>query len=531
MRQALIFAFSTLCIVTYFLTFSGQGLSAGLTHDDLMNLYLSWRAPIEEHLRDIVCFFRFSRSYRPAGALFYRLVFEDFGFNPLPFRIACYALLLANLWLAYALVRRLANSHVAALTVLLYAYHREFWPLYTNTGTCYDLLCFLFYAWAFLYYLRARQRRLPLPWFRVAGWSCLYVLCLNSKEMAVSLPAVIGVFELLASPPASWRPRRLAAWLLREGRVPLTGAALTVAYLAGRIWAPEGLPGMAAYRPELSLAVYLDRARWWLWRVLYDPGWLTPPVAGLLLLLVLVAAARRRSLPLRLSVAWMLIGILPVAFIPQRGLYAAYIPGLGLALCLAVGVEALAKGLARRALRFRDLFVWRADRWPVPAAAPPRRWRPIVTFASVLLALVAVHRLYGRISFHEVNAEARHIGCVYQQLRAGGTVFPGRSRILFLRDPFQESEWASTFLVGLYSRDSTLNVFRADRLIRDFNKNDVLDFDYAFTWEGDRLLACDAGPFRRVSVRDLPDRMRVAVCRAQERPASRDLAGMARCRW
>ena len=311
-------------IAACFLYFAGEGLHADFTHDDLMNLYVSWRVPATDHLRDIALFFRPSGSFRPAGALFYRTLFEGFGFNAAPFRIACYALMLVNLWLAYALARRLAGSRTtAALAALVFAYHGQFWCLYVSTGMCYDLLCFFFYAAAFLYYLKAREGGLPLGWGRVAVWSALYILCLNSKEMAVTLPAIIAVYELLAG-------QRVKAW-----RVPAVGAALTVLFIFGRVTA---MLSNAGYRPSFSARVYLEHAYRFLGYALYDPWWLSPWVAAAIALAVAAYAVWRGSPALRLAVAWMAIGILPVAFIEQRGFDAVYIPALALALAIALGM-------------------------------------------------------------------------------------------------------------------------------------------------------------------------------------------------
>src|SRR5690606_32053249 len=103
-----------------------------------------------------VLFFRPSPTFRPTGSIFYRLLFEGWYFNALPYRIACYGLLLLNLGMAYALVRRISGSRLTAgIAVLLFAYHGRFAGLYCNTGLCYDLFCFFFYTAAFLYYLRA----------------------------------------------------------------------------------------------------------------------------------------------------------------------------------------------------------------------------------------------------------------------------------------------------------------------------------------------------------------------------------------
>ena len=267
-RKLWLHALAAAAIAAYFFWFAGAGLRADFTHDDLMNIHRSWRPPAAEHLRDILLFFRFSHSYRPVGSLFYQALFDQFGFNPLPYRVACYLLLLANLWLSYFLLRRLANSReAAAVAVLLYAYHWRFWPLYFNTGTCYDLLCLFFYALALLYDLRARERGVPLGWSQVAIWACLYVLCLNSKEMAVTLPAMIAVHELLRGRPRCWR-------------VPLVGGALTALFIAGRLAHPDGLAGMEAYRPVFHAEVYADRAYHFLSWALYEPAWLTPAAAA-----------------------------------------------------------------------------------------------------------------------------------------------------------------------------------------------------------------------------------------------------------
>jgi hypothetical protein len=420
-------------IAACFFYFAGEGLRADFTHDDLMNLYVSWRAPAGEHLRDIALFFRPSASYRPAGALFYRALFESFGFNALPFRIACFALMLANLWLAYALLRRLAGSRAtAALATLVFAYHGQFWCLYVNTGMCYDLLCFFFYAAAFLYYLRAREQGLPLGWGRVAVWSALYILCLNSKEMAVTLPVMIAVHELLAG-------ERLAkAW-----RVPAAGAAITALFIFGRVTA---MFSNAGYRPSFGPRVYLEHAYRFLGFALYDPWWLMPWVAAALALAVAAYAAWRGSPALRLAVVWMAIGILPVAFIEQRGLDAVYIPALALALAIALAI--------------------------------PRR-RPAVAFAAVLAVLVLAHHRYGRVDYPVMLAEGHKIRAVYEQMRARR--FPAKSRVLFLQDPFPNDQWSSAFLVYLVSKDRSLQVARADYGAQ--GKHDVV-----LSYEGGRLV-------------------------------------------
>ena len=99
----------------------------------------------------------FSPSYRPLGGLFYRFTFSIFGFNPLPFRMLCFAILIANLYLLYLFLRRLTDSYeIAALAALIACYQARFVDLYYSTGTIYDLLCFFFLFLAFYYYSRVR---------------------------------------------------------------------------------------------------------------------------------------------------------------------------------------------------------------------------------------------------------------------------------------------------------------------------------------------------------------------------------------
>ncbi len=84
------------CICAYFLYFTIEGIGAGFAQDEPMNLYRAWTHSSWEHLRDIVCFWRNSDMFRPAGSAFYRAAYRLFGFDSVPYRIACHLLLLCN---------------------------------------------------------------------------------------------------------------------------------------------------------------------------------------------------------------------------------------------------------------------------------------------------------------------------------------------------------------------------------------------------------------------------------------------------
>jgi len=192
---------------------------------------------------------------------------------------------------------------------------------------CYDLLCFCFYMAAFLYYLRHRHAN----WDKVLIWSILYICCLNSKELGVTLPAVICIYELLRRKPTQWK-----RWIAADGRIAIAGIAINLLFILGRIYGGGGLSMVDGYKPVYRLSVYLARAHHFLSEAFYNPHWLTP-LAALLLFFVLAAMALwSRWFPFRFAVAWMPVAILPVAFIPERGLDSATIAALGLAMAIAL---------------------------------------------------------------------------------------------------------------------------------------------------------------------------------------------------
>jgi hypothetical protein len=265
-------------------------------------------------------------------------------------------------------------------------------------------------------------------------------------------------------------------------------------FILGRIAGREGLASAGGYGLVMGFSEYLERARYFLGQALYEPEWLTPAVAAVIGVVLLAVAVGWRSLPVRLSVAWMLIGILPVAFISQRELHAAYIPSLALALWLSVIITETADR------------VWRLASGKRPDAKG--------VFVGLLLVLIAIHGKYGRVDWDAMLAGGRRIRSEYEQLHAREQChFPKASRILFLSDTLPGAQWGSAYLVYLCSRDPSLIVFQMDQLVKEVDGRAVVGFDIVFSYEQDRLVACDAGPFQRLAVRELPERARRADCR------------------
>src|SRR5439155_19944588 len=115
-----------------------------------------------------------------------------------------------------------------------------------NTAFIYDVLCGLFYFAAFAVYVRTRRRGESLSGRQIAGFLVLFLCSLNSKEMAVSLPAMLIAYEWIYH-----RPTKLAL-----GRWPAAmalSAALTLLYLCGRFFGSHALARLPGYVPVFSL--------------------------------------------------------------------------------------------------------------------------------------------------------------------------------------------------------------------------------------------------------------------------------------
>jgi len=133
-----------LFLVAYFFWFAGGGLWARFTGDDLMNLNFHLTPSFPQLLLSNLTYW--TTAYRPMGGIVYVAVYRLAGFHPMPFRVVCFALLLANLWLLYRVCLRLTERReIALLATALVTYHAWLVNLYYSTGTIYELLCFGFY--------------------------------------------------------------------------------------------------------------------------------------------------------------------------------------------------------------------------------------------------------------------------------------------------------------------------------------------------------------------------------------------------
>jgi hypothetical protein len=410
------------------------GIEAFSTPDDGMNLAAMHKAldtPWTEDLRGALL--AGVASYRPAGGLFYRAVYSVFGFHARPFRIAAHVLLLLNLVAAYWLFRLLTGSAFASMLALIpLGFHPAFIDFYTNTGTVYDLLCFLFYSLSLGW--------LAILWRRGAGWAwyvgplALQCAALGSKETAVSLPAAALILLL---PHGGWaRGKELALRLAPLALVSAVYAAVKLSPAGGMITNPS-------YRPEVSAARLIEALRHYAGSLLIGERGLNPAESiALFGAFVFSALALRSYTALRLA-GCAVVALLPVAFIDFRAPFAAWI---------ACAFACAALGALMGAL---------LDHLP-----EARRCAAAAVLAALITGLytVGVWPWRARV-FEEGFKAAAPVRATAEAIGGASAELPPRSRTLVLDLPLDPSEQhTATFFARLLLRDPEIELVRSPAL-------------------------------------------------------------------
>lgn len=449
----------------YFWHFWSLSLRAEFTSDDLMNCYGAFFSPWGSLVADNLLFFRATPVYRPFPALLYKTSFALYGFDLSGLRITLAGVMAFNVVLMYLAARRLTGRReIGLFAALLGGVHRNHGFLLYNTGTLYDIFCFFFYFSALVYYFRIRQAQRALSFLQSLLVAFLLTLALDSKEMAVSFPVMILLYELWKQPP-HLQCRAVGRWLLQEGRLAVVSGVIVLVFILGRVTAvTDSLVLVPAYQPHVTAANYLQQAGSYLNEILCTPKWFDGHKTAILLSCLLGAAVLFRSGALLWSWVLFMAGILPLAFIPPRPLTAALIPAFGVVIYIAI------------------LLVWVREtlvRLLGGVSVVVRRASQVVLFVLVAFATVCVHRdtkvLYQAMEREEYAV----IRTARQQLLALYPSQPPGARLLFLSDPFGDN-YNIVFLVCLAYRDKSLVV---DQLWRLKTAPDLTTYDHVFQWQ------------------------------------------------
>jgi hypothetical protein len=435
-------------LFAFFTFFAGKGLWAGFTGDDLMNLHLYMKQGFTGVVLSILCFW--STAFRPLGGLFYLTLYNIFDFNPVPFRFVCFVLLLANQYLAYRFIVRLSGSRATGvLAALLLCYHAWFVDLYYSSGTVFDLLCFLFYFSAFTYYLKIRDAEHPT----VKNWILflvLYLCALNAKEMAVTLPLFIAIYEMIYHVPR-WSIKGLWCWIVDRGTGFLLSGFVTIAYIFGKLLLKGSLVENPAYRLNIKPTVFLDSFHLYLNPLFYQDHVFRDPNTIQLMIVMLAFAIWRRSRHLLFSWFFLLLSGLPVFFMAHYSAFFMYIPSVGWALFIASSIA-----------EFGQILKWIQSRMLGNKFCSPRLSMlfQVTVFCATAVFLALVHPVESRKTlahFQNGQLPIMEMSRELKQLQPG---LPRGSSIYFANDPFPADEWGLLFLTRLLYHDMTLDVGR-----------------------------------------------------------------------
>jgi hypothetical protein len=466
--------FDALCVavlIAYFLHFALPALRGGFREDEMMNMGICWCAGgLKSFLANIVFWKLFLCPadalyylplylYRPGGALYYLPLYHFFELDPLPYRIAQISILAASIPMVYYLSRRVtASRSIAFLAVLALCYHPRLASLVFVGAFIYDVLCGFFYFAALTYYVHIREKGFSLRPLQLLGFLALYVCALNCKEMAVTLPVIVLIYESLKSPGwPDWNG--FLRWIRSYAAPSLIAGLLTVFYIYGKTHGSGSLASLDPYQPKYSWHNFTASNAKFVGELLFAGHTITPTTLLILWAFVFFYAFIRRDRMLELMAFWIVIVPVPLAFIvPVRGGAPLYLLLFGWAMIFAK----LAFDLISLISKF-SVFVGNRVR---AAKISPRVFR-IITTLLVAFALAAFTQRENqrlRVPWLNVGAKTSHVIQTFRSL--GLRPMHGSRILLLLKENLFHNKWNAFFIASLVWNDQSLHIWveNADEL-------------------------------------------------------------------
>lgn len=456
--------------IAFFFFVSWDTLKAPFAADEMIAIYWHYHASPWKLLWSQ--FALWSGYVRPFAGFFYLPTFLVFGLNPVPFHALLLLLLLTGAFLMYRFARALgAGELTSAMVALVACYHGGINNLYYNSVFVFDLLCGIFYFAAFAYYARIRSSGRMLSARQTAAFLGLYICALNSKEMAVTMPAVLFVYELLFYGAPRMRPKNAARWVFTTGRAICWASLVNVVFLYGKVLSSEGLmqPG-SEYVPVFSWARAVDFYERYFGSIFcHLPRFSGSATFAIGLTVTVLSWFPYRGSPRRLlRFCWfyILLTPLPIQFIAGRDQACLYVTMAGWAVLFATLLNDLLFNLAGR--------LWR----PEPVA-------PFLAGAAMLAYA------YGSWSYKEgtvtpvIHRLEPRTELVLAEFRALNPAVPRGASVVFLDDPFPET-FDMAFIGELWFRDRTVNI----KLHRKtpLRPDEIAAANAVFTWRDDKLI-------------------------------------------
>jgi hypothetical protein len=471
--------FDAVCVgvlIAYFLHFALPALRGGFREDEMGNIGICWCAGALKSLLANVVFWKLFLCpgdalydlplylYRPGGALYYLPLYHFFDLDPLPYRIVQIAILVASIPLVYYLSRRLASSRsIAFIAVLALCYHPRLAGLVFVGAFIYDVLCGFFYFAALAYYIHVREREVAMRPPQLLAFLGLYIIALNCKEMAVTLPVIVLIYEVLKSPPAWADWKAFSRWVRSYITPQLIAGLLTVFYIYGKTHGSGSLASLDPYRPVYSWHNFTASNARFVGQLLFAGHTITPIELLLLWSLVFIYAFLRRDRTLQLMAFWIVIVPLPLAFIvPIRDNASLYLLLFGWAMIFAKVMFDLITLLSKFSVFVGNCLL--------PAGAGPivgdvfRRVSPrIIRIVGTLLVAFALAAFTQRKNqglqapWLDVGTKTSHVIHTFRSL--GFRPSHGSSILLLLRENIFQNKWNVFFIASLVWNDHSLRIW------------------------------------------------------------------------
>jgi len=473
-RQTILDAICVAVLIAYFLYFALPALRGGFREDEMMNIGICWCAgALKSVLANIVFWKLFLCPgdalydlplylYRPGGALYYLPLYHFFGLDPLPYRIVQISILAGSIPLVFYLSRRLSSSRsIAFLAVLALCYHPRLAGLVFVGAFIYDVLCGFFYFAALAYYIHFREKDVSLRPAQLLGFLALYICALNCKEMAVTLPVIVLIYEFLKSP--GWPDWNGFLHWIRPYAAPLIAGLLTVLYIYGKTHGSGTLASLDPYRPRYSWYNFTASNGRFVGELLFAGHTVTPITLLLLWAGVFIYAFMRRDRRLQLMAFWIVIVPLPLVFIvPMRGDAPLYLLLFGwamifakLAFDLITLISKFSAFVGNRVLAARS----GASAGVASTKVSPQVFRIIATLLVAFAVAAFTKRENQRLHapWLNVGTKTSHVIQTFRSL--GLRPMHGSRILLLLKENIFQNKWNVFFIASLVWNNHSLRIW------------------------------------------------------------------------
>lgn len=297
--------------------------------------------------------------YRPVVTLSYFMDYSLWRLNPFGYHLTNLTLHIINALLLYFFIRLIAPGRkIALLGSLLFALHPVNSEVVNNISFREDLLVFLFCISSFILFIKSEGLRgIRRSGFYIASL-ILFFLALFSKEMAITLPFLLVLYDYyFVAPPRQERPwarfkSRYAGYII----IALFYLWVRFFLIANNAEPPLTYPGGSFYSDILTMSrVLAAYIRWLIFPVgilvsmpaqsyLVSDSVSDPHVlASLFLIAAILAIAvktRKKSGEISFGIFWFFIALLPVSNIIPISNYIAsrylYMPLAGFSVAFSV---------------------------------------------------------------------------------------------------------------------------------------------------------------------------------------------------